>query len=757
MPQEDYEIRIVESGGARVQRKLSDIGRAGDRSARQVGNLTRALGVLGAIDLVQRFTRVLDTMTLMENRLKLVTSSTTQLNTVMNRLQGIAFKTRVPLEATVETFFRMSQATRELGKSQQETLNFVEALNNAVSLSGAHAKESTAGLFQLSQGLSSTALRGDELRSVLEQIPVVADVIAAHFNTTRGGLYELGTARSVTGARVLEAFRLAAESLERRFGKTTRTIEQSVQVLSDRFIIWVSNLDKALGLSQRISGAVLAIGDNIDVVARTATAFAGAFGLIVLIKSLSFLTSALIFLLGPLRLLALATSFMVVFADQTTIASGSLATFLDVGRAIGESLLPIFGMLKDLLIGLVPDDIFEGLEGIDVFRGIARGFDLVFALFRNLPEVAILSYIALDAAAADAGQRWARSLTQPLLDGINKISTGFLNLFGTDASRDILGDLQLVLPEVDTTRADEAIAALDARLLDIGLNASPIAENYVNGILDRAEEIARERIARARTTDAATLEERQPAVSKVSPLVANQTILALQRENEVLQANTEFREILSTILDAEVDAKRMLTQTEGQLVTNLVTENMALMDQAEIFDAIRGPIMEVERSLLALDVIFAQGLITLDEYNRAFRELHEELSSLDDTAFGGLLNGLQRVANESANIGQIVSDSIVSAFGAAEDAIIEFAKGGEFNIRRLFSVIAEELARLAINQLFGQIAGFALGTAGGAGGGGSGFLGGLLGFQRGGSFDVGGSGGPDSQVVAFPSFSWRTC
>ena len=111
------------------------------------------------------------------------------------------------------------------------------------------------------------------------------------------------------------------------------------------------------------------------------------------------------------------------------------------------------------------------------------------------------------------------------------------------------------------------------------------------------------------------------------------------------------------------------------------------------------------------------------------------------------MNGLARVSQQANDLGKNISDVVVGAFDKATNAIVDFAKTGEFNMRQLFASIAEELLRLATNQLFAQLLGGIFG-AGGLGGGGGG-LGGLLGFANGGSIMPGGQGTTDSQMVAF--------
>jgi hypothetical protein len=155
----------------------------------------------------------------------------------------------------------------------------------------------------------------------------------------------------------------------------------------------------------------------------------------------------------------------------------------------------------------------------------------------------------------------------------------------------------------------------------------------------------------------------------------------------------------------------------------------------------------------ALIELFDQGTISVKEFQEAVRDLNVELTALDNTYSGGLENGLARMIQQSNELGTQVSDLVVDSFNRATDSIVNFAKTGELNVREFFASLFEQLLRLTTNQLFSQLLS-GMGGGGGFGGlgslfGGLGGLGGLFGFKEGGSFTVGGSGGPDSQLVAF--------
>lgn len=264
MVTENIDIVVRERGARVVRRRLEEIGDVAERSVRGLRLLQNALFVLGAAGGIAALVRLVDTLTNFENRIRLVTDSTRELNVVQAELFAIAIRSRGQFESTAEIYTRTALAVRELGISQRETLNFTESLNQAVILSGANVREANAALIQLAQGLASGRLNGDELRSVLEQLPFVADIIAQELGVTRGELRELGRQGALTSDIILRAFRNAREEIGEKFAATIPTIGQSLQVLRTTFLRLLDTLDDATGASESIARAILLIADNLE-------------------------------------------------------------------------------------------------------------------------------------------------------------------------------------------------------------------------------------------------------------------------------------------------------------------------------------------------------------------------------------------------------------------------------------------------------------------------------------------------------------
>jgi tape measure domain-containing protein len=229
-----------------------------------IGGVTRLVGTLGivggAAGLVGVTRAVIkqgDAYSLLLSRLKLVTASEKDLVSAEESLFQVSQRTRVGFEETANLFTRLARSSEELGLSQSELIGVTETINQAIITSGASATEASAGLIQFSQGLASGTLRGDELRSVLEQLPRLARAIADGLGITVGELRELGSAGALTGEQVLRAIQSQAGQIAKEFAEIDRTAAQAFTQLESAFL-------RAAGISADTAGGTEQVVAAID-------------------------------------------------------------------------------------------------------------------------------------------------------------------------------------------------------------------------------------------------------------------------------------------------------------------------------------------------------------------------------------------------------------------------------------------------------------------------------------------------------------
>lgn len=965
MVTENVDIRFRESGARVIRRRLDEIGEAANRSTRGIFLLQRAIFVLGGAGAVRALTTQVDLLTNVENRLRLTTTSAQNLEAVQTRLFQVARESRTSFESVAEIYNRTALSVRNLGISQEETIRFTQSLARAAILSGASTREANAALIQLSQGLASNRLSGDELRSVLEQLPFVADVIARQLGITRGELREFGREGRISAEVVLEAFRNAEQEIEQLFSQTSPTISQALSVANTNWLQFLDNLEDTYEISRRVAQSIIFLSENLDIIVGSLAAVAGAFAISFGVRAIQSIAN---FVLG-LRAGAVASSRLLevenlraaanvrrtqanvaanaarqaelsqrlamiqvqraqlqqtVLDTQFTVANGrarNIATgqFVSLsaakanlarvtqqlsiiegveattagrlataraaqtgatnaaaganarlaaaqaasagttarltrlfptlaggiglaGRAMGglsaliaanpvgavivavvaavaafnrwgnaisvtsdgvvglrdavvaafqlmfEYIAPIATYLREQIGGAITSVITFFAGFADEVRTVMNFVaNVVFDTFTFFPRLAVsviagivASFDLLPQAAAAAGVGLANALISAFeffangaINAINTVISALNSLLSFGGVADFLGIEGGVLPTISNVEFDR----FENQYAEAGASAADAfgtafsntfeatnLENTAAAVGSALEPIGNAIVERARENIATAAEEAAAAQQLNGPTTPTpgsnsgsgsgggsqrpdfaSIISGMQQEIQLLSLGARERERANEILDIERQLRRSLTDAERALADETLRSLEAAQTQADVLESIQGPRREAAEQQAALNELFRQGRIDINDYTVAIRQMQQAADEASGTLYGGFRASINSAILDAQGLGDALGGLVVDAAGRAADAIVEFAKTGEFNVRQFFGELFAQLLKLAAQQLLLQLVGGLFGIPlGGATGGG-----GLLGFASGGSIMPSGPGSTDSQIVAF--------
>lgn len=263
MGTERIRIQVTQDGARAARREVEGIGAGADKAARSMSALGAAIKAAVAGTVVRETIRIADAYTSLNNRIRVVTRSESEAVAVRSELFRVANQTRGSVDDLSAVYGRLALTTRNLGLTQREVIDLTEELQQATVLSGASSTEAAAALIQLSQGLGAGALRGEDLNSVLEHTPVIAQTIADHLKVNVGDLKTLGAEGKITGRDIVDAFKAARGELAERFGKSVPTVSQSVTVLKNAVTELVGELDGATGATGNLSQGIISLANEI--------------------------------------------------------------------------------------------------------------------------------------------------------------------------------------------------------------------------------------------------------------------------------------------------------------------------------------------------------------------------------------------------------------------------------------------------------------------------------------------------------------
>ena len=226
------QARTAASSVARLTRSLSPLG----AGLKLISGLVR--GVIGALASWAKFNalavgatallavglaKLSDSWTTLTNRIRVSSDGTETVTETSNKLLSVALRSRTPLKNVAELYGRLSINAKQFGLSQGEVLGLVEVTSKAIKIAGSTSREAEQATLQFAQALGSNRLSGDELRSVREQAPELAQTLARGLGIGVGALKEYGEAGRLTTAVVAKALLSQQKIVDARFGRVEAT------------------------------------------------------------------------------------------------------------------------------------------------------------------------------------------------------------------------------------------------------------------------------------------------------------------------------------------------------------------------------------------------------------------------------------------------------------------------------------------------------------------------------------------------------
>lgn len=221
----------------RTQKAVERFRSASISAGKGVSSLTNAVTRLaGAYLSLQGLRNVLnlsDTISQTTARIDMMNDGLQTTEELTNMIYAAAQRSRAPYTGMADMVGKLGNLAGNAFNSSQELVAFAEQLNKQIALSGASAASADAAILQLTQGLSSGALRGEELNSVLEQAPMVAKTIADYLGMTTGEMRELASEGGLTAEVVKNALLSAADETNAKFAQLPMTFGQTMTQLQN--------------------------------------------------------------------------------------------------------------------------------------------------------------------------------------------------------------------------------------------------------------------------------------------------------------------------------------------------------------------------------------------------------------------------------------------------------------------------------------------------------------------------------------------
>ncbi|WP_404695323.1 tape measure protein [Raoultella ornithinolytica] len=473
----EMDVRGLLTAQQRVNQRLDLMERGFDKTSRSIDTTERSMSSLSRVAValtaalsVQQVAEYADAWATVNNKLSNSLRPSEQLADVTERVFNITQQTRSSLDATASLYARLERATRQYGTSAGDLAKLTTIINQGFVVSGATAQEAENAIIQLSQGLASGALRGEEFNSVNEQGNRLIVALADSMGVSIGQMRNMAAQGKLTTDVVVNGLLSQGAVIGAEFANTTTTISQALQVAGNNITKFFGENSTVKTGAAIFSDAVVTISENIGGLSALLTGVAAILGSRY-VGALTMATAAKIKAAAASRTLS-AEESLASQAAANKAAADLRAAAVAKERALDE--IRLAEMMR--LTAISENNAAAAEQRLSVARVAAAGavdnYNRALAANRAaqlaLSSGASLATRALGLIGGPAGAamlaasailyfsqraKEARNDANTLADSVNELSSKFQTMSHTELAATI-GKLSQNLPELSDAVAD---------------------------------------------------------------------------------------------------------------------------------------------------------------------------------------------------------------------------------------------------------------------------------------------------------------
>lgn len=266
MSDKDFLIRVradIQQAVAQLKQFTNELDKTGDgagkttreidKTSKSLDDLKRIAGGYLSFQFAKQILLEADAYNTLQVRIQTATRATGDYNVVSEELFRISQQNGVELGNTVGLFQNLARSAEALEATNRDILDVSNAIQQLGVISGASREALSAGVMQLSQALGSGKLQGDELRSIMENLPELANRLAKGLGMSVGELRDAGAEGRLLSKDVFDALLKQVPEISAEFEKIPPSLARSGVALQNSMSQVLSRLDNALGLTQAIA------------------------------------------------------------------------------------------------------------------------------------------------------------------------------------------------------------------------------------------------------------------------------------------------------------------------------------------------------------------------------------------------------------------------------------------------------------------------------------------------------------------------
>ncbi|EIS9524980.1 tape measure protein [Clostridioides difficile] len=239
------EQQIREADGQ--QRRLNeDINKGASSTDKLVANAKRLVATYIGLRSVGGLINLSDQMTNTNARLNMINDGQLSDSGLNKMIFQSAERSRASYLDTAQIVSRIGMNAGSAFSSTREIVSFAEQLNKKFVIAGASTEEMNSALLQLTQGLGSGVLRGEELNAVFDSAPNIIRSIADYLDVDVGKIRGMASEGMLTADIVKNSLLSASAETNAQFEKMPLTIGQIFTSIKNNAVMIFGAIQKKI-------------------------------------------------------------------------------------------------------------------------------------------------------------------------------------------------------------------------------------------------------------------------------------------------------------------------------------------------------------------------------------------------------------------------------------------------------------------------------------------------------------------------------
>ena len=263
-----FQLGAKTDGLNRAEKEARRFAENTEKHFNSVSNSAKKLGgaivAIISVEAIRRTIMLADHYRSLEQRLKTATKATGDYVRVSEEVFKISNENGTSLETNVALFQSLARVAPEIGATTTQILKLTKEVGQLGVIGGSSSEEMKYGLLQFTQGLASGVLHAEEMNSILENLPEVANRIAKGMGMTVGQFRQAVLNGKVLSSDVFDSLIKQAPEVAKEFESIPPTIDRSWNALQNSFMKFIGQVDQATGVTQGLATEIQKIADYLS-------------------------------------------------------------------------------------------------------------------------------------------------------------------------------------------------------------------------------------------------------------------------------------------------------------------------------------------------------------------------------------------------------------------------------------------------------------------------------------------------------------